>query len=52
MSFNMMKAVVVEKYGPVESLVPRTVPDPGEPKGRDLLIQYALNKQYNELEPS
>ncbi|OJJ60410.1 hypothetical protein ASPSYDRAFT_55987 [Aspergillus sydowii CBS 593.65] len=35
----MMKAVVVEKYGAVENLVPRTVPNPGEPKGRDLLIK-------------
>lgn len=52
MSFNMMKAIVVEKYGAVENLVPRTVPDPGEPKGRDLLIQYGSNGQHNELEHS
>lgn len=40
MSCDMMKAVVVEKYGRVENLVPRAVPNPGEPKGRDLLIKY------------
>jgi hypothetical protein len=35
-----MKAIVVEKYGPVENLVARTVPDAGAPEGRDLLIRY------------
>ncbi|KAJ5683965.1 uncharacterized protein N7477_000310 [Penicillium maclennaniae] len=34
-----MKAVVVEQYGPVESLEAQNVPDTGDPKGRDLLIR-------------
>jgi hypothetical protein len=37
-----MKAIVVEKYGPVENLVARVVPDAGAPEGRDLLIRYIL----------
>lgn len=35
-----MKAIVVEKYGPVENLEARIVPDAGEPEGHDLLIRY------------
>lgn len=35
-----MKAIVVDNYGPIESLEARIVPDAGEPKGRDLLIRY------------
>ncbi|KAJ5998336.1 hypothetical protein N7451_006146 [Penicillium sp. IBT 35674x] len=34
-----MKAIVVEKYGPIENLESRLVPDIGEPEGRDLLIR-------------
>ncbi|KAJ5909350.1 hypothetical protein N7504_003993 [Penicillium tannophilum] len=33
-----MKAIVVEKYGPIENLETRVVPDIGEPEGCDLLI--------------
>ncbi|KAJ5300053.1 hypothetical protein PENANT_c085G05496 [Penicillium antarcticum] len=34
-----MKAIVVDEYGPIENLKARSVPDPGEPKGRDLLVR-------------
>jgi NADPH:quinone reductase-like Zn-dependent oxidoreductase len=34
-----MRAVGVEKYGPIENLESREVPKPGSPKGRDLLIK-------------
>ena len=39
-----MKAIVVEKYGSIDNLVSRTVPDPGEPTGHDLLIKYIPQK--------
>jgi hypothetical protein len=46
-----MKAIVVEKYGPIESLEARIVPDAGEPEGRDLLIRYVcwLMLQFTEI---
>ncbi|KAK1145011.1 hypothetical protein N8T08_004726 [Aspergillus melleus] len=31
-----MKAIVVEEYGAIDALKAKEVPDPGEPKGRDL----------------
>lgn len=34
-----MKAIVVEKYGAIENLEAKTVPDAGKPKGRDLLVK-------------
>lgn len=34
-----MKAVVIEDYGGIHTLQVKEVPDPGEPKGRDLLIR-------------
>ncbi len=34
-----MRAIGVEKYGPIENLESRQVPKPGSPQGRDLLIR-------------
>lgn len=34
-----MKAIGVEEYGPVENLVPKLLPDPRGPDGRDLLVR-------------
>ncbi|KAL1987717.1 hypothetical protein VTN96DRAFT_2557 [Rasamsonia emersonii] len=34
-----MKAIVVEKYGSVENLIAKDVPDPGTPTGRELLVR-------------
>lgn len=35
----VMKAIAVEKYGPVENLVVKEISDPPNPKGRDLLVR-------------
>lgn len=34
-----MRAIGVEKYGPIENLESRQVPKPGSPQGRDLLVR-------------
>jgi NADPH:quinone reductase-like Zn-dependent oxidoreductase len=44
-----MQAIGVSRYGPVSNLETRQISLPDPPKGRDLLIQYALPPTFSKI---